>query len=113
MINGLISFGNPFPTFFNQIFPGGVSTQFLIAPFWDDVNTNDGGTISYEIHTSGDVLQSVSQYVEAQIDADFEGYWMMVVFWDQVPPFSFFGTTDAVSEDGCMVIRKFQRFFLL
>ena len=97
--NGLISFDNPLTTFFNQQFPGGVSTLFLIAPFWDDVNTNDGGTISYEIHTSGSVLQSVSDYVQNQINTDFEGYWMMVVFWDRVAPFSFFATTTQVSAD--------------
>lgn len=98
MTNGLISFNTPFPTFFNQIFPGGVSTLFLVAPFWDDVNTNIGGTISYEIHTSGDMMEQVSAYIQQQTSADFEGYWMMVVLWDSVPPFSFFGATDDVSK---------------
>lgn len=94
--NGLISFDSPYTFWFNQPFPGGLTNLFLIAPFWDDINTNDGGTISYEIHTSGGTLDLVSQYVSQKIDTTFEGYWMMVVFWDSVPPFSFFTSSDEV-----------------
>ena len=107
MINGLISFGSPYPTFFNQPFPG-PDTLLLIAPFWDDVNTNDGGTISYEIHTSGDSLQLVSGYVSSQIGEVYEGYWMMVIFWDQVPPFSFFTAASEVSLTLEFLSRLFQ-----
>ena len=98
--NGLISFGAPYTSFFNQVFPGGVANLYLIAPFWDDVNTVDGGTISYEIHTSGDTLELVSEYIRDQTNTDFEGYWMMVVFWDSVRPYSFFTTTSEVSGNG-------------
>ena len=76
-----------------------MSNLYLIAPFWDDAITINGqGTISYEIHTSGQVMQNVSEYVSYQIGADFEGYWMMVVFWEEVPPYSFFFATTDVSQ---------------
>lgn len=94
--NGLIAFGNPWSSFFNVPFPSFLTNFFLIAPFWDDANTNNGGTISYEIHTSGSALEMVSDFVSARTNTEFEGYWMMVVLWDQVPPFSFFGTTNGV-----------------
>lgn len=100
MTNGLISFSQPFPTFFNQPFPGfggSLSNQFLVAPFWDDINTLDGGTISYELHTSGGTLEMVSQYVSDKTNTTFEGHWMLVVFWDSVPPFSFFTSSSQVS----------------
>lgn len=96
-INGLISFDTPVTTFFNTPFPGFLANFFVIAPFWDDVNTNNGGTISYEIHTGdSDSLEYVSSYIRNRTGSNFEGYWMMVILWDQVPPFSFFGSSDDV-----------------
>lgn len=106
MTNGLISFDDPWTSFFNVPFPGFLSARYLIAPFWDDANTNDGGTISYEIHTSGTTLDMVSQYVQQKTNnTDFEGYWMMVVLWDRVPPFSFFTATSDVSDNVTMEMR--------
>ena len=94
--NGLISFDISIPFFFNFPFPGFLANFYVIAPFWDDINTNNGGTISYEIH-QGDssAMQTVSAYVSAQTGEDFTGYWMMVVLWSEVPPF--FATTSDVS----------------
>lgn len=94
--NGLISFDVSIPFFFNFPFPGFLANFYVIAPFWDDINTNNGGTISYEIH-QGDssAMQIVSAYVSAQTGEDFAGYWMMVVLWSEVPPF--FATTSDVS----------------
>ena len=95
--NGLISFDIPYTFWFNQPFPGFVSSLYLIAPFWDDVDIrSDSGTISYEIHTSGEVLYNVSEYIRQRTDTDFEGYWMMVVFWDSVHQY-FWSTSDDVS----------------
>ena len=83
--NGLISFDTSYTSSSNRPFPGVVSNRYLIAPFWDDVDIRfNGGTISYEIHTTGEVLYSVSEYIQQRTGTNFEGYWMMVVFWDSV-----------------------------
>ena len=97
--NGLISFDTPVTTFFNVPFPSFLTNFYVIAPFWDDINTNNGGTISYDVNEdpSSSTMQTVSTYVSAQIGADFAGYWMLVVYWNEVPPFSFFTTTNNVS----------------
>ena len=59
------------------------------------MNTFSGGTISYEIHTSGEILETVSAYVRAQTaNPDFQGHWMMVVLWDRVHQFSFFSSNE-------------------
>ena len=72
----------------------------MIAPFWDDINTVNGGTISYEEHASGsNAMGDVNDYVSAQIDENFEGIWMLVVFWDQVAPY--FGSINDVS---CLIL---------
>ena len=99
--NGLISFDDPVIfSFFNLPFPNFL-TNFAIAPFWDDINTNPSilggsGEISYEIHEPGSsAMETVSAYVSAQTGADFEGYWMLVVLWDQVA--AYFPITNNVS----------------
>ena len=93
--NGLISFDIPYTFFFNQPFPGTVSNLYLIAPFWDDVDIrSESGTISYEIHTSGPSLETVSSYVRSQTNSSFEGYWMIVVYWDRVHQFFFSPSLD-------------------
>ena len=96
--NGLISFDTPVTTFFNVPFPSFLVNFYVIAPFWDDINTNNGGTISYETYEQGsEVMSDVSYYVSNRIGRDFVGYWMIVVFWDEVRPFSFFSLSSEVS----------------
>jgi len=46
------------------------------------------GQISYEIHESGYFLDHVSAFIRAQKPSEFQGTWMMVVFWDAVHPYS-------------------------
>ena len=89
-INGLLAFDQPYGSFFNQPFPGSffISSRYLLAPFWDDANTNGGGgQISYEVHTSGYLLDHISAFVRAQRPSPFQGTWMLVVFYDAVHPF--------------------------
>lgn len=97
--NGLISFNVPFTFFFNVQFPGFVGNLYLVAPFWDDVDIrSDSGTISYEVHTSGPVLDTVSSYVRNQTNStSFQGYWMIVVYWERVHQF-FWASSQDVSD---------------
>ena len=89
-INGLISFDRPIYSYYNRPFPSFLANFYVIAPFWDDINTSSGGTISYETYEQGsEVMSDVSYYVSNRIGRDFVGYWMIVIFWDEVHPYSF------------------------
>ena len=88
--NGLLSFDTAYNSWFNQPFPGSffIASRYLVAPFWDDVDIRGGnGQISYEIHESGYFLDHISAFVRAQRPSEFQGTWMMVVFWDAVHPY--------------------------
>ena len=86
--NGLISFGRFYNSYSNSLFPGSVSDRYLVAPFWDDVDITGGnGEISYEIHDSGYYLDHVSGFIRAIRPSEFQGTWMLVVYWDAVHHF--------------------------
>lgn len=59
-----------------------------MAPFWDDVDIRfNTGDISYEIHESGYFLDQVNAFIQQKRLTDFEGTWMIVVFYNAVHPF--------------------------
>lgn len=65
-----------------------MGSLYLVAPFWDDANiVGGGGQISYEVHESGYLLDHVSAYLRAQRPSEFQGTWMLIVFYDAVHPF--------------------------
>ena len=85
--NGLISFGTGYTTWSNQLFPGNgfINFRYLVAPFWDDVDTRFGsGEISYEVHGSGYYLDRVNEFLRINRPSDFEGTWMLVAYWNAV-----------------------------
>ena len=89
-INGIISFDQPYGSFSNQAFPGNffISSRYLVAPFWDDANIVGGrGQISYEIHDSGFLLEHISAFIRSQRPSEFQGTWMLIVFYDVVQPY--------------------------
>lgn len=95
--NGLVSFGSPYGSFFNQQFPGSgtINFRYLVAPFWDDVDTRfGGGQVSYEIHQSGYYLNEVNTFLRRKRPSTFEGTWMMVANWDAVRPYHAFFNQD-------------------
>ena len=57
-----------------------------MAPFWDDINIVDGGTISHETFESGYYLEQVSAYIQRQKQNTFHGTWMMNVYYKEVAP---------------------------
>ena len=85
--NGIISFGSPYNPFLNEELP--VPDVYLVAPYWDDVDTRFGsGQISYEIHESGYFLEEVSEFIRRRRSAlTFTGTWMLIAYWDAVHPF--------------------------
>ena len=86
--NGLISFDDPYNSFFNSPFPGFVSFRYLVAPYWDDVDTRGGnGQIYYEVHESGHYLNQVSSFINAVRPSGFQGTWMVIVTYEEVHPY--------------------------
>ena len=87
--NGIISFGLEYNSWFNIPFP--ITSLYLLAPFWDDVDIGGGnGIISYEIHGPGYFLNQTNAFLQRKRPSMFEGTWMLVAHWDAVHPF-FFG----------------------
>lgn len=92
--NGYFSLGSQFVSFSPQPFP--IVGQYLVAPFWSDVDiTNGVGTIRYEVHSStnggvtpledGTPLQDISEFISNEEDVEFEAEWMLVAEWEEVP----------------------------
>ena len=58
-----------------------------MAPFWDDINLNSGGEISYETFESGFYLDQVNTFIRRERSISFTGTWMMNVYYQQVAPY--------------------------
>ena len=112
----MISFGNSFTAFssFGSSFDS-ISSPPIIAPFWDDVNIQNGGTIYYRQDFNSSVADKLQQDIYTQFpDTGF--FYPSLVFvatWDRVAAFSssfrgLFNTFQAViASDG---VRTFVRF---
>ena len=89
--NGLISFGRGFEESTPEVFPStnpDTFWRYLVAPFWADFNSTNGGSVSYAIYTSensGSLLSNVSQLIQSETsDGDFVGSWMLVGYWENL-----------------------------
>ena len=75
--------------------------EYIVAPFWADINTELGGSILYEVHSpslgsySNTLLDQVSTFISSQKNTQFIGNWMLVASWDQVPKYQ--GSSSTVS----------------
>ena len=88
--NGIISFGtNAYNSFRNGAIPG-TSGLYFVAPFWDDIDTRNGGVISYEAFLSGSFLDVVNNFINRHrpTKLDFRGTWMMVAYYNKVYPYT-------------------------
>ena len=83
--NGVISFLTAVSQFTPAGFPLGDQRR-IIAPFWADVNTNNGGTISYRQTTDSVLLQRATDDVrQSFLDHQrFLATWMFIATWDRV-----------------------------
>ena len=95
-VNGVVSFGEQFPFYSPELFPGTTASVYfgyLVAPYWVDGDLRRGGNITWEILSSGgseeadEYLSLVSQFIEGQMNTSFVGSWMMMVNYNRVPSF--------------------------
>ena len=86
--NGIISFRDVYNPHENAEFTNSLLGKYLVAPFWDDINTDNGGTISYETFESGYYLEQVNAYIQRQRQNAFQGTWMINVYYKEVAPYS-------------------------
>ena len=92
--NGIISFGSVFNDYSNIAYTSSLPKKYLVAPFWNDIDISNGGTISYEIFDSGYYLEQVNAYIQRQRHNTFQGTWMMNVYYKQVAPFVGLGSSE-------------------
>ena len=89
--NGIISFVAAVSQHSPDPFPLSDRRQ-IIAPFWSDVNTNNGGTILYRQSTDSDLLRRATDDVRRAFlgHTTFRATWIFVVTWDRV---AFYGAS--------------------
>jgi len=89
--NGVVSFLAAVSQYTPVPFPLGDQRR-IIAPFWSDVDTNNGGTISYRQTTDAVLLQRATDDVRgAFLDHQrFLATWIFIVTWDRV---AFYGAS--------------------
>ena len=56
-----------------------------MAPYWVNSDIRQAGRISYEVHTSTDLISVVNNFIQEREEEDFVGMWMMVVTFTDVP----------------------------
>ena len=63
----------------------------LVAPFFTDTDLSIGkGHVFYEIHTdttSTEMFSSINSLINEHKQAQFDGKWLMVAKWEDVPPY--------------------------
>ena len=87
--NGIISFSRPFPYHSPHLFPGSSFYQFLVAPFWTDNDISNGvGSVFYQVHDiMTESLNWVSSFISQRQQVRFNGNWMLVAEWRNVPKY--------------------------
>ena len=83
--NGDITFENPLRQYTSNRFPINGSHK-IIAPFWTDINTLNGGSLWYRTTKDKTVLQQGSNETRTLFPefTDFSASWMMIVTWKDV-----------------------------
>ena len=90
--NGVVSFGQSFISYssFGCDFDT-VSSPPIIAPFWDDVDIRNGGTIYYRQDFNSSIVEQVQQEIYTQFP-DVGFFYPLLVFvatWDRVAAYAF------------------------
>lgn len=96
--NGVISFRSGWTLYSPELFPSRNPTireSLAVAPFWSDVDIRQQGKIYYKVYTGQNprasrLLSAVSAFIALKLPEaeDFSGVWMLVVEWNEVPPFN-------------------------
>ena len=99
--NGYFSFGTRRTVYTPSRFSFTSTPNYLVAPFWADIDIRINGSISYEVHSTSAgsssiaLLNRVSTFISNQKNTQFSGNWMLVASWSQVPAYS--GSSSIVS----------------
>ena len=91
--NGVVSFLVEVSQYTPDPFPLGDQRR-LISPFWGDVDTRNGGTVSYRESADPVLLQQATNDVRRAFLAHekFSATWIFIATWDRV---AFFGATES------------------
>lgn len=90
------SFGREFPHTNPAVFPTLEPETFysyVAAAFWGDADTRLDGEVYYELHVAADnpiseeLIGRVNDFLAQEQGVDFDGNWMLVVHWNNIPPF--------------------------
>ena len=46
---------------------------------------SSSGEVNYEVHTNGSLLDTVNSAISEEVGVAFEGVWLLVVHWKDVP----------------------------
>ena len=89
--NGVVSFLVEVSQFTPVPFPLGDERR-LISPFWGDVDTRNGGVVSYRETTDTVILQRATADVRRAfvVHQKFTASWVFIATWDRV---AFYGAT--------------------
>lgn len=77
--------------------PFPLSNYTLIAPFWDDINTNVAGRIFFRFSGDPDLLDEVGSSIEDAFDCEFNPVLLFIATWDSVAQIN--GSSNEVSRD--------------
>lgn len=96
--NGVISFLQGVSTYTPDPFPIANDAR-MIAPFWADIDTSQGGTVWYRESISEELLDRTTDEVRAYFPDffKFRASWVFIATWDHV---AFFGC----SNEGCLKV---------
>ena len=91
--DGWISFGHALNNSNPALFPTNSADEFwtfTVAPFWSNLDTSQGGNVSWEIHNislSHELIETVNNFIHDEYgDVNFNGTWMLLGFWEDVTP---------------------------
>ena len=81
--------GTPVPSSYHTMGAfSSATTHSVVAPFAADVDTNFGGSVSYQEYSSptdASLVSQVSTFIRSSQSTYFAGTWMFVAYWNHVP----------------------------
>ena len=95
-INGVISFGNPFPNYNTRLFPL-LTNDVLMAPFWDDQDHRGPGQVLYRFTEDASLLERVGTTISAAFATTFSPRLLFIATWDRAIGFIIFGVPREVA----------------
>ncbi|XP_038143525.1 uncharacterized protein LOC119785151 [Cyprinodon tularosa] len=86
--NGHLTFEAPWSRYIPLQFPMDQSRD-IIAPYWADIDNRESGNIYYVQHTTGSILQQVTQDINLYFpELNFHANWIFITTWHKVPYYS-------------------------